>query len=321
MSTLKASELPTTAPPLRVLETHRVLAIARDGRLQPWLGPALRGLAGGRLKARVCRQPVLDQVTRWIRCAGCPLRTGCAYGETVEGGSPDTPDPTRPLVVAPAYPCPEIGRVGDRIPVRVTFIGSTAAAHADAFWEAVRVGGADPGLGLGEERVLFDVLPGGEPDRVEEVTLPTDPTAVPGSLPFVRVILTSPLILKPRGADGTRHLIERPTLAHLLGRWESLAELFRPSGADLPREAMAQVAALAMEVPLLRCRFELVGQVKSSHRTRERWEERGVLGWAEYGPLPAGLVPWLVWAGRLHVGNHRVAGAGGWRVEVPAVAA
>jgi hypothetical protein len=300
---------------LPVLETHRVLRIARGGRLRQWLGPALRGLAGGRLKARTCRQPVHEQVTRWVRCTGCPLRAGCAYGETVEGGA-DAPDPTRPLVVAPAYPCPEVGQVGDTIPVRVVFIGPSAARHADAFWEALRIGGADPGLGLGEDRVLFDVLAGQEPDRSEEVLLPTDPAAVPGVLPRVRVVLGGPLILKSRGVDGERRLIERPALGNLLGKWEALAELFRPAGVELPRDLLGRVVEQAAGVPLLSHDFRVVGQVKSSHRTKERWEERGVVGRAEYGPVPAGLLPWLVWAGRLHVGMHRVAGAGGWRVEV-----
>ncbi len=36
---------------LRVLLSERILRIARPGRLQPWLGPAIRGLTGGRLRA------------------------------------------------------------------------------------------------------------------------------------------------------------------------------------------------------------------------------------------------------------------------------
>src|SRR5580704_6724988 len=73
---------------LSILETYRVLRIARGGRLVPWLGPALRGLAGGRLRARVCRQPVGEQFGKWEHCRGCPLMSGCAYGETLE---PDPP--------------------------------------------------------------------------------------------------------------------------------------------------------------------------------------------------------------------------------------
>lgn len=306
-------------PHLSILETRRVLRIARGGRLQRWLGPALRGLAGGRLKARVCRHPVADQIARgrWERCEGCPLMRGCAYGETIEAAPPTGTmmDALRPVVIAPAYPCPEVGRVGDLIPVRAAFIGSTAAAHSSEFWESLRVGGADPGLGLGQERVLFDVLPGTEPDRTEEVAVPADPTAVPGIVPRIRVVLTSPLILDVRGADRSRRLVERPTLANLLWKWDSLGALFRDYGTSLPDGAVDRVKELAAGVPTLATAFGVESQTKSSHRSGDRGEVSWVTGWGEYGPVPAGLLPWLRLAGRLHVGTHRVAGAGGWEVE------
>lgn len=309
---------------LDVVETHRVLQIARGGRLLPWLGPALRGLAAGRLRARACRQPVADQLGRWLRCAGCPLMGGCAYGETVE---PDPPtgvhlasgweSAARPLVIAPACPAPEVGRVGDRCPVRVVFVGPTAAAHASAFWDALRAGGADPMLGLGEDRVLFDVRPGDEPDRASAVELPLDPTAVPGTVPSVRVALTGPLILNARDSTGDRRrLIERPTFADLIrAGLRVLGPLHKCHGTALPDAAFATAKRRAGSVQTLRTEFRTVGQPKSSHRSGDRWEVRGVAGWGEYGPVPVGLLPWLRWAGRLHVGTHRVAGAGGWFVE------
>jgi hypothetical protein len=317
-----ATETINFSPHLSILETNRVLRIARGGRLIPWLGPALRGLAGGRLRARVCRQPVGEQFGKWERCRGCPLMPGCAYGETVE---PDPPmgihlasgweSTSRPLVVAPSYPAPDAGRVGDRIPVRVLFIGRGAAGHAEAFWDALRVGGADPMLGLGEDQVLFDILPLNDTtnaNRAEEVTLPTDPAALPGFIPWVRVILTSPLVLNAGGDGGKKLLIERPTL-------RVLGPLFRCYGNTLPEPVFAAVKQLAEPVPTLQTRFGVVGQTKSSHRTGDRYSVRGVIGSAEYGPVPISLLPWLEWAGRLHVGTHRVAGAGGWRVEKPEV--
>jgi hypothetical protein len=321
---MTAPDLPPAAPRprLEVFETCRVLRVARGGRLLPWLGPALRGLAAGRLRARVCRQPVEDQLGRYLRCAGCPLMRGCAYGETVE---PDPPaglhlasgweSAARPLVVAPACPAPELARVGDRCPVRVVFVGPTAAGHADAFWDALRVGGADPQLGLGEDRVLFDVLPADAPDRTGAVELPTDPAVVPGMVPAVRVVLTGPLFLN--AADGDRkRLVERPTFADLIrAGLRVLGPLHKCYGEPLPDAAFGAVKRLAEGVPTTRAAFAVVGQPKSSHRTGDRWDVRGVAGWAEYGPVPVGLLPWLRWAGRVHVGTHRVAGAGGWRID------
>jgi hypothetical protein len=226
----------------------------------------------------------------------------------------------RPLAIAAAYPCPEIARVGDEIAATATFAGPTAAGHAASFWDALRVGGADPMLGLGEDRVLFDVLPAIEPDHSEQVVLPADPASVAGLTPRVRVTLTGPLVLNASDADG-RHLTELPTFADLLrAGLRVLGPLFRCYGSALPEPAFARVKALAAEVPILRAEFRTATQVKSSHRTGDRWPVRGVIGQADYGPVPNGLLPWLRWAGRVHVGTHRVAGAGGWRVTESEIA-
>lgn len=247
-----------------------------------------------------------------------PMLGGLWYSETVEGEPPQPSDGdgVRPLVVAAEYPCPEVARVGECISVRATFLGATATAHVEAFWEALRRGGADPGLGLGDDRVLFDLLPA-QPDQTETMRLSLEPMGVAAMIPWVRVELTGPLIVKTRAGDGRRRLVDAPRLAHLIRAWDSLAALFRYEGDSLPESILPRIRTLADGVATIAQAFTVVGQTKSSHRTHERWEERGVVGWGEYGPLPAELVPWLYWAGRLHVGNHRVAGAGGWRVLGP----
>jgi len=249
------------------------------------------------------------------------MMAGCAYGETLE---PDPPanvhipggweNAARPLVVAPMFPAPDVGRVGDELPVRVTFIGATAAAHAEGFWESLRLGGADPMLGLGEDRILFDVLPTQYPDETNAVELPADPASVPGLESWVRVILTSPLVLNVKDERGRGRLIEQPTFSELIrAGLRVIGPLFRCYGSPLPDEIFGRVKTLAESVQLIQSTFEVVGQAKSSHRTGERWEVRGLIGEAIYGPVPVGLLPWLRWAGRLHVGTHRVAGAGGWQ--------
>lgn len=304
------TELPTVALP--VLASDRVLRVTRGGRLRPWLGPALRGLAGTSLKTHTCRQPPAEWNTRWRYCTGCPIRAGCAYGETIEGDPPGLAAGPRPVVIASEYPAPDMAHPGDELRARAVFVGPAAVGHATTFWDALRRGGAGPAAGLGSDRVLFAVPPAGV-DQMAMVELPPDPAAVAGPAVRVRVTLTGPLILKTR-VGGDRHRLTRPTLADLLRPWESLAELFRYAGVELPAGSVGRVLALAAGVPTVRSAFEPVYQVKSSRRTGERGEVGGLVGWAEYGPVLAGLMPWLVWAGRLHVGGHRVAGAGGWDV-------
>lgn len=311
--------------PLPVLETVRLVRLARGGRLRPWLGPALRGLAGGRLRAAACVLPVAEQLTTHRYCRGCPHMAGCPYGETVE---PDPPagvelpagweGAARPLAVAPAFPLPAVGQPGFTFPVRAVFVGRAAGGHAVAFWEALRVGGADPELGLGPDKVLFDVLAAGEPDRATGVVLPVGPADAPDTVPAVRVTLTGPLFLNaPADDGGRRRPVGRPTFADLLrAGLRVLGPLHRLYAERLPDEVFVRAKGAAERVPAGPGRFEPFDQERHSGRTGERYAARGVVGWGEYGPVPGWLVGWLEWAGRLHVGTHRIAGAGGWGVEV-----
>jgi hypothetical protein len=65
-------------------------------------------------------------------------------------------------------------------------------------------------------------------------------------------------------------------------------------------------------VPLLASDYVSFYQRHWSNRGAAARPLHGVVGGAVYGPVPAALVRWLAWGGRLHVGTDRVAGAGGW---------
>jgi hypothetical protein len=169
-------------------------------------------------------------------------------------------------------------------------------------------------LGLGEDRVLFDLAPGQEPDQHYTFELP-DPEIRTDWLAAVRVVLTSPLILHSR-SNGRRYLIEQPTLADLLARWQNLAELLAPDRFELAQQRITRVVELAQQARIQDGSVETVKQERISHRSGERWEEAGVIGWLKFGPVAGGLLPWLEAAGRIHIGTHRSSGAGGWRVVV-----
>ncbi|HID77193.1 MAG TPA: hypothetical protein EYP56_14515, partial [Planctomycetaceae bacterium] len=98
-----------------VSESYRLrLEIESAGSVLPWIGPALRGLVAGRLKAMVCRHPRPDREAHWQYCDGCPYLKQCAYGRlfeppalfggTVSAGvtSPEGPDGGRGAVDARA---------------------------------------------------------------------------------------------------------------------------------------------------------------------------------------------------------------------------
>jgi len=307
---------------LVILETTRLLRFARHGRLLPWLGPALRGLAGGRLRASACVLPVIEQIGARKYCAGCLHMAGCSYGETYE------PDPApglhlamgwentaRPLVVAPAFPLPDTAEPGMAVQVNIVFIGRAAAGHVDKVWEALRIGGADAAIGLGDDHVLFDIESNPDPVLPEEVQLPFDASKDDSWAPLVRVELSSPLFVNEAGPNGRKRAVLDPTFGQLVrAGLRVLGPLHKLYAEPLPDHVFGYVKTAAETVPTIHAAFHEFRQSKWSHRSKDKFEMRGAIGWAEYGPVPGWLLPWLTWAGRVHVGTHRITGAGGWRV-------
>lgn len=312
---------------LPVLRSTRTLTFTRSGRLLPWLGPALRGLTAMRFRRSVCRQPLAEQQTRWRYCRGCPLMADCPYGQTVE---PDPPpgaevmhgqeDAARPLVIAPAFPAPEVAEPGLSGTVSVTFVGRQAARHAEAFWGSMREAGADASTGLGRDRVTFDVSEDGS-DEWWLPDLPLGPESLDGSVPRLLVELTSPLILESRDERGKKWRTVEPAFHDLLRASlrsvGALVALYATVERGTPRGRLeadyAGLKTAAMAVPTLELGYRPFAQGHVSQRSGGSRLE-GAVGYGVYGDVPLALVRWLVWGGRLHVGGQRVCGAGGWRI-------
>ncbi|SRR5579885_396058 len=306
---------------LMVLETTRWLRLTRPGRLLSWLGPALRGLIARCFKARVCRHPAEAQETTWRYCKGCPFLAECPYGQTFE---PDPPpaaavftgqtDPARPVVLAPPFPAPARAAPGLTLPLRVTFIGTAAARHVADFWDAVREAGADPAGGLDPDHTTFEVLAEGAAEVRRLVDLPLRPDAVAGIVPRLTVELIGPLFLRTAAPGEPRRRVAAPSFADLFrAGLRTVGRLYALYDQPLPAD-FAALKAAAAEVPTLTADYRPFRQPKLSNRSGQRGLLRGVLGSGTYGSVPLALTRWLLWAGRLHAGTHRVAGAGGWRL-------
>lgn len=306
---------------LRILESRRTLRFTRGGRLLPWLGPALRGLIAWRMKERVCRHHPEDRDHLWIHCKGCPFNRDCAYGTIFE---PDPPEETRvfvgqedairPLVIAPHFPAPPQAQAGCLYPLRVVFIGAQAAQHAQAFWEAVAQAGGQSGNGLGTDGVQFQVLERPSRDHWHQVELPLCCDRRGPGIARLEVRLTSPLFLRDSNAPGGRRTLGCPDFSDLfraalrcLGRLYALYD--QPLDADF-----AGLKQAAQEVMTEQAEFVPFSQTQTSARRHQRGRLHGIIGRAIYRDVPEALATWMHWAGRLHVGLHRVAGAGGWVV-------
>jgi hypothetical protein len=305
---------------LVLLQSSRTLRLTTGGRLLPWVGAALRGLVARRFKEAVCRYSWEEQQTIRLHCKGCPHLRECPYGSTVEAEPvaasrvfTGQEDGTRPLVVAPYHPLPERARPGMAIPVLATFVGVEAAGQVGPFWEAVAEAGRLGGFG--DDQIGF-VLEDAGADRWRWLDLPRDPQAVSGELNLVRVDLIAPLLLR-RGAteDRKRSPVLNPAFGDLFrAGLRTLGALCRGYGNGIEAD-FAALRLAADQVPTVRSAFRRFEQGKWSNRTGQHGLLQGVVGRGEFGPVPAALVRWLVAAGTVHVGLHRVAGAGGWRVN------
>jgi hypothetical protein len=278
-----------------------------------------------RFRRTVCRQPVAEQATHWKYCRGCPLMTDCPSGETVE---PDPPpyaevmvgqeDAARPLVIAPAFPAPETAEPGLCGTLAVTFVGRQAERHAEAFWSAARAAGADPTAG--RAAIASPSTSPTRPRRMAAARSAAGSGRAGRAAPRLCVELASPLFLKGRtnAAGNVRWWNRRFTICCAsLRTVGALHALYASAERGVPRRRLeadfAGLKTAALEVPTLELSYRPFAQGHVSGRSDSRRLE-GTVGYGVYADVPLSLVRWLVWGGRVHVGGHRVAGAGGWRV-------
>ncbi len=297
------------------------------GRIWPWIGPAFRGMVAKTFKDSICRHSVPERESRWIACRGCPHMADCPYGQTLE---PDPPsgaavrrgqaDAARPLVLAPAFPLPEEVRAGTVIPLRLVLIG-VAAERANQLLEMIDLAGRTKGLhpcfqgpqrgGHGAKRIPLRLgRTTALTQRSYRLTAGDFAADSADCVPEVRVALTSPLAisvqneisLAPRFGDLLAASLR--VVSHLFSLYD------QPLEVDF--EHLKQLAECVTPVA---SGFRPYSQPITSNRARQKHEFRGVVGTSVYRDVPRALLPWLEWGGRLHVGERRIAGAGGWRVS------
>jgi hypothetical protein len=243
-----------------------------------------------------------------------PRRETPAIAADVPAGPLPTIDAIRPVVIAPDYLAPVNASPGTILTARATSVGSDAAPHVPAIIEAL----ADAGLrdGLGPDRVRFPLVnpsPRAEVIAVDPARLPSL-ASPPSGGPILRrltILLNSPVFLGEREARD-RRMISDPSFATFVPHSiRIIRELFPAAKLDEPEAvntAASQMNAVADELRTFR-------QAKASRRTFRRFDLEGIVGSRTFADVPGAFLPWLTLAGILHVGGHRVAGAGSWTVE------
>lgn len=305
---------------LPIVESSQKVQVQSAGQLQSLLGPALRGIVAQRWRNTDCHRSEYEKQTRWKYCKGCERNATCSYGQIFEpdipagvhlfGGHKEAP---RSFVVRPEFPLPSLARVGQIFEIRVLFIGEQREP-IDRFWSHLETAFRNRATGLGHDRVQIMPVKGTRLDFARRIQL-TDPTE--GEiLSKIEIHLTTPLMIFQKDPNNEKELVTRPSMLDLVrSGLQLLGPLFRCRGNPLPDEWFVTLKEMASRVCLLESGYKSWSQHKRSNRSKQEWDMQGIIGKGIYGSVPVSLVPWLKAMGQLHIGTHRIIGAGGWEVH------
>ena len=318
-------------PPLPYEPSLRSLRLARVGltvRLRAPLaarelaGPALRSAFGVGLRTRVC-------ATGAPTCAGCPLRTACAYGVLFDpawpgghaprwaSGGQDAP---RPLVLEASPEAKGDLSPGALCRFTAVLIGRAVAYAPYIPFVFARLGAEGRGPGrpapytleaveaVGADGALAPLPPGALPPALSGADLLTQPAPPPGRLALV---FRTPLRLEERGVpvEPTFPLLVRALLRRLVA--------FAALHGDEPLEAFDErplleaAAGIATDTGALRW-------VDGTRRSVRQGRDVPLGGYV--GPLViegdlAPFLPLLAAGQWLHVGKGAVMGHGGYTMD------
>lgn len=310
-----------SGPTLRFVIQQGVLQTPPAGRLLPWLGPAIRGAVAAALKDRACQQPVHTRNIRWRYCTGCEYQTQCAYGLTFESDPPrqssfsGRDQATRAIVLAPQV-VPSHPTWDGRLGFELLLVGDAALAQRQQVLASLAEAGMLRGLGLEERPFELVDLAAPTVNELHAADLPASGGQYAGVVDRVTVRLTSPLFLKVADPSGRRRSLEQPQFADLFrASLRTVGTLFALYAEPLEAD-FAGLKQVATRVECEIAAFAPFRQGRRSNRTGQHFELRGVVGFATFRNVPWSLIPWMHWGGRLRVGQHRVAGAGGWFLEL-----
>ena len=290
------------------------------GRLNRWLGPALRGVISKRLKNHWCHWEPAIRDQSFSHCTGCRYQPHCTFANLLE----PAPAPSvikgwqaapHRLVIAPDFPVRTYAR-GDGTDPPLDFRLMVYDA-LDDWLTPILTALIDAGqsAGLGEDHVQFEVKPlricsdGGLHDRLLRVmNSPMEENAA------VRVSAITPTMLK---RDG--QLVRSPhffdflsaslrLLRAVLGDKQPLGSLFSGFQTD-------HLKHLASGVGISRQAWQFHRPPRNSSRSGERYLVDSITGWGEFSSVPSPLIELVRIAGNLGIGSQRVCGAGQVRCE------
>ena len=322
-STVSDSPIPTE---IRWL----ILRWTSPGKLNPWLGPALRGMTLYPLRRSLCLlredgfadPPVAgDPRTDARRCRNCRLMQTCSYGQSME---PDLKilqrpfhqgnrDGMRGITFGTALQRKTQATVGDQAFVRLMGVGSWSVDIMPKVIQTLRSVGRK--RGLGPDHVRFDLQ---TVDQVSEsyALRSADFTGVdtedPAVIPRLKITMDSPLVAAKKWGHQPPNFQQ---IAMTAIQTVSRAVLqYSNDNFDQVNFHDLKLAAGKVQSSVSDWQSEKYG--RSSSRQEVRWNMRSWLGTSVFNNVPVAFLPWLQWGSILGVGDSRNCGAGLWTLQL-----
>ena len=221
---------------------------------------------------------------------------------------------------------------GTVLSVRILALGTESIQLLPLVSQTLHAFGRTSGL-WGQPPVHFIVQP--QSTRTESLTL--SPSTLPiqfcsGIVPLVRIDLQTPLSLKRSCPGDHRTQLEKlgdekrhfsnpnsapPTFREIFSNSfrtirRAINEFADPTFCDgLP---LGEFINASEQVSLVEHNLRYFEQQRASRRHDEPHNQSGWLGSLTFRDVPLAYIPWLMWAGKLGIGDSRNCGAGLWHV-------
>ncbi|TVP94678.1 MAG: hypothetical protein EA381_19720 [Planctomycetaceae bacterium] len=295
------------------------------GRLNPWMGPSLRGLLAKPLKERWCHWEPQVRDRDYRHCAGCPHQRRCDYAQLLEPGPVDPVvvgrwNAPHGLAIIPDFPVPPEAMPDGRsvaLGVMLQFLDPSAGIIDEVVHHLDRCGRQ---FGLGGDRVRFRVSRDDQPpqrwDWLSSLLgsgreLPVESVRTCS----LRITTATPITLKRDGA-----VVQQPDLvdwvAGSLRLVRSLLSRETSETIGLGAERVDQYKRLAAPATNGPADWKPLNYERASNRSGDRYRVPAITGRGEYHDVPMPLARLIAVAGNLGIGQNRVCGNGQVRCDV-----
>ena len=321
---------PQVLSPIPVNIKWFALQWTSSGKVNPWLGPALRGMSLYSLRRSSCLlgedgfSEILratDSRTDPRRCRNCGQMKSCLYGQAME---PDLKVLDRPFhqgnrdgmrgVTFGAALQRELNvTVGEQSHVRILSLGPWADAIMPSVLKTLERLGKRRGLGPDHVRFrLSEIENAGERYSLKAGDLPAITDLNPPTIPRLKITLDSPLVAATKWGKRPPEF-RQIAMAAIQTVSRAVRQFSDDSFADID---FGRLKSAAGEVESVACDWQSEKYSRSSSRQEVRWNMHSWLGTGVYKNVPAAFLPWLQWGGILGVGDSRNCGAGLWTIQL-----